>query len=315
MTTSEVPGPVTPPLSSPKTPTHPRTGDDHRLVALEMPTHSQTEDSDPPSARKIPTHPPTNSNSTTRHNSPPTALAPKVNSQDNSDSQPQRNDSPPVHPIIYSLRARRPPSFEPGDIDWMFEQQDSRTWDEDHNVKSQPTYRDDTEDFDMPYDSDEQSSDDYKEGYEAKKSTKEWLRRLYKPTSPTTSEEERVDDAEFESIPLTNKDHSSPPRSSVNDADDGRGDDDEAFSDGGHWQQTKSGPIDDATQAEAFALKQEYESRMIALAKQKGVSTHSLFRLVGDETVKHRAVSAWNAFQKYHAAHDGRPDGGEIKFE
>ena len=134
--------------------------------------------------------------------------------------------------------------------------------------------------------------------------------RISKPTSPITSEEEKEDEAEFETAPR--------PDSLLRDvveSGSGSDDDDESESGPGNadedemWD-AKPGPIDQTTREEALAIKQEYEDKIFNLAKNKGVSVRSLFRLVGDDTIKHRAVSAWNAFQKYQAKHTKKLDGG-----
>lgn len=89
---------------------------------------------------------------------------------------------------------------------------------------------------------------------------------------------------------------------------DSEGDD----SDNEHQSKSKPGPIDKDTR-DALDLKEEYEEKMVALAQEKSVSLHSLYRLVGEDTVKHRDVSAWNAFQKYQAAHNPTGEAGKYQ--
>ena len=52
--------------------------------------------------------------------------------------------------------------------------------------------------------------------------------------------------------------------------------DDEGFRD--IQPHAKPGPIDNATKDTALGIKQEYEDHMLALAKEKGISVHSLFQ-------------------------------------
>ena len=62
-----------------------------------------------------------------------------------------------------------------------------------------PAYCDD--DFDIPVDDEEHSSEDYQMNHQQHNARKHNLRRLGKPTSPTTSEGKRDDEDEFMSAP------------------------------------------------------------------------------------------------------------------
>ena len=166
-----------------------------------------------------------------------------------------------------------------------------------------------------------QSSNDYEVKHSEDKGRKGQLRHLNKPTSPTTSKEEEEDEHAFTVVP-TSDDLPQPSMAPeleelMDDGDYNPGAPltlNEGVNDETAWY-TKPGPINQEKGAEVFAIKEEYEHCMLALAKRKNVSVHSLFRLVGDKTPKYQAVSAWNAFQKYHTIYHGRPDRGECRFQ
>ena len=118
-------------------------------------------------------------------------------------------------------------------------------------------------------------------------------------TSPTTSEIDEEDDRQ------TIEQHRLRPSPVV-----------EEPSEAGQEEQPKfrRGPMDDETRMAALALKEEYDEKMEALSKERNVSLHALYRIVGDDTVKHRAVSVWNAFQRYEAVHNPKPKDGKLFF-
>ncbi len=102
---------------------------------------------------------------------------------------------------------------------------------------------------------------------------------MNKPTLLTTSQEDAQADAEFASALLTDE---LGPEKGVRDEEDSDNEPDTS-----EGSRAKPGPIDEATRAEALTIKQEYEERMMALACEKCVSPHSLFRAVGDDITKH----------------------------
>ena len=158
-------------------------------------------------------------------------------------------------------------------------------------------------------DNDEDSDDDYEQTRNSHHDRKPKLRCLGHRTSPTTSED-KAENRQLEEE-LYDKLDQQPTKQALAGPDKENQDDLDNPPDDEECE-VRPGPIDDAMRDEAMAIKQQYEDQMLALAQEKGVSVHSLYRAVGEVTAKHRVVSAWDTFQKYEAAHHGHPEGGMI---
>ena len=73
----------------------------------------------------------------------------------------------------------------------------------------------------------------------------------------------------------------------------------------------KPGPLDEETIERAYALREEYEKKLLDLASECKVSIHALYRRIGESTIKHCAVLVWNTFQRYQSIHQPKPDDSE----
>lgn len=247
-------------------------------------------------------------------------------SGDDSNSHPPLPSSPSLRPDIADITQTIPAFYEP-DCDMQLEQEGirqlQRSLQRSTNRPSSYLETNNSEHSWKGLDDDNDSDDDFEQTRTSHHDTKLKLYHLLKPTSPTTSKQEE-EDLELEQElwgeleqelrgDITEESLAEPDGDTGHDVDKDDLDDfkgDRSF--GGEQWDVRPGPIDDATRQDALSIKAQYEDCMLALAKERGVSLHSLYRVVGDLTPKHRAVSTWNAFQKYEAAHNGRTGGGEI---
>ena len=159
------------------------------------------------------------------------------------------------------------------------------------------------EDEELPvegqFDSGMDSDDSYRKSAGRSRQSKMHRREKGYPTTPTTSENDEEDELDtYDQRKLRHSPIVEKTRGDLQEDTDAQ-------------QTFRCGPIDKEMKKAALALKQEYEEKMEALSNERNVSLHALYRAVGDDTVKHHSVSAWNAFQRYESVKNLKPKDGK----